>query len=349
MALFSCVILLETLFISSLVSLDARASSQRGLPSAHIITSVPWHQQLNGLSCGAAALETVFDYWGPDIDQKEVMNVARTSSAGTWTADIVRAGHFSYLSDAEGSYFPSVGPDGGFKERKLGYASFSHTSVEPWIDKLKALIANDMPVLVLMKYYPWGGGGHYRVVIGYDDTKQIVYFMDPWGRDLNHLTDWTGMTSWSYSYFLSGWNYSEDAAANPYFGAVVTPWRISLNIKGKATKGSVISVTASVEYPCPEPFNNDYPANNAMMNVSLPEGTVVINNSQVPLGTMSCGETATFTWKILCNENVSGKSLRVAAWGVVSEYVPEAYWMGAPYYPAYSYSDAIGAEATTTI
>lgn len=334
----------------SLVSVDARASSQRGLPSAHIIAGVPWHQQLNGLACGAAAVETVFDYWGPDINQKEVMNVVRTSSAGTWTADIVRAGHFSYLSDAQGSYFPSVGPYGGFEERKLGYASFSYTSTTPWMDKLKALIANDMPVLVLMTYDPWGGGGHYRVVIGYDDTKQIVYFIDPWGRDLNHLTDWTGMISWSYSDFLSAWNYSETATSNPYFGAVMTPWRISLKIKGEGTEGSIISVTATVEYPRPEPFNAVYPANNAMLNLSLPEGASVMNNpQQVSLGTMDSGETATFTWKVMCNGNVLGRSLSVAAWGIVSGYVPEAHWTGAPYYPAYSYSDAIGAEVTATI
>jgi len=341
---------LETLLVVPLVSLDVRASSRRGLPSAHIIAGVPWHQQLNALSCGAAALETVFDYWGPDIDQKEVMNVARTSSAGTWTVDIVRAGHFSCLSNAKGTYFLSVGPYGGFEERKLGYASFSYASTDPWMEELKALVANDMPVIVLMKYYPWGGGGHYRVVIGYDDTKQLIYLIDPWGRDLNHLTDWTGMTSWSYSDFLSGWNYAEDTSANPCFGAVMTPWRISLNIKGRATEGSVISVTVTVEYPCPEPFNTVYPANNAMMDLYLPEGTSVISNSQqVSLGTMDSGEIAAFTWRVMCNENVSGRSLRVAAWGIVSGYVPEAHWIGAPFYPAYSYSDAIGAELITTI
>jgi hypothetical protein len=25
--------------------------------------------------------------------------------------------------------------------------------------------------------------GHYRVLIGYDDSRQEVYFNDPWGRD----------------------------------------------------------------------------------------------------------------------------------------------------------------------
>ncbi len=129
----------------------------------------------------------------------------------------------------------------------------------------------------------------------------------------------------------------------------MTPWQISLKIKGKGTEGSIITVTATVEYPRPEPFNTDYPANNAMMNLSLPEGASVINNSQVSLGTMDSGDTATFTWKVMCKGNVSERSLSVAAWGIVSGYVPEAHWTGALYYPAYSYSDAIGAEVTATI
>lgn len=44
------------------------------LPTSHMIANIPYHEQLNGLSCGAGSLEMVLDYWGPDIDQKEIMN-----------------------------------------------------------------------------------------------------------------------------------------------------------------------------------------------------------------------------------------------------------------------------------
>lgn len=50
-------------------------------PDAHMISDVPWHKQITALSCGAGSLEIVFDYWGPDINQKEIADVARTSSS----------------------------------------------------------------------------------------------------------------------------------------------------------------------------------------------------------------------------------------------------------------------------
>jgi len=197
-----------TLIITSFSAecIAAATAEKTTLPNSHIIAAIPWNQQFNGLSCGAASLGIVFDYWGPSIDEKEIMNVARSSSMGTWSPDIVRTGHFSYMSDAQGSFFPSIGPQGGFEERQFGYATFSYSSDEFWLDDLKTLISNDIPVIVLMNYYPSGGGGHYRVVIGYDDNQQLIYFSDPWGRDLNHLTDWSGMISWSYSDFQMGWN-----------------------------------------------------------------------------------------------------------------------------------------------
>lgn len=77
---------------------------------------------MNGL-CGDGSLESVFDYWGPDINQKAIANVARSSSIGTWAFDIRRAGHFSELSAAQGNYFPHK-INSGVRQRPLGYAAF---------------------------------------------------------------------------------------------------------------------------------------------------------------------------------------------------------------------------------
>jgi hypothetical protein len=169
------------------------------------------------------------------------------------------------LSDAQGKFFPAIGPYGGFEERPVGYASFSYRSTSFWFDELKTLVDMDIPVIVLMKYTPSGGEGHYRVVVGYDDDQQLVYFSDPWGRDTNHLTDWTGVISWSYSDFGMGWNYIEAGSANPYFGAAIMPWSVEVKTKGAAKKGSVITVTANIQYPCPEPFNNTIDRSQAIL------------------------------------------------------------------------------------
>ena len=81
---------------------DTNAGASAPLPSSHMIANVPWHQQMNGLFCGEGVLEGVYDYYGPDINQKEIADVARSSSAGTWSFDMVRAGHFSNMSSAQG-------------------------------------------------------------------------------------------------------------------------------------------------------------------------------------------------------------------------------------------------------
>jgi hypothetical protein len=203
-----------------------------------------------------------------------------------------------------------------------------------------------------MKYTPSGGGGHYRVVIGYDDSQQLVCFSDPWGRDTNHLTDWTGLVNWSYSDFERGWNYMEYGSINPYFGVAMMPWQINLNVKGEATERSVITITAYIQYQCPRPFDNaEYPARDTKAQIALPEGTNLLSGSGiVSLSTLKAGTEATVTWKVSCNKNVVGKVLSVSAYGIVSGTVPEAYWNGQNVcYPAYDYDDAIGGEAKVTL
>ena len=121
------------------IAATATAASSSGVPIAHMIANVPWHQQQNAMFCGDGALETVYDYFGPDIDQKAIADVARSSSSGTWTYDMVRAGQFSYMSAAQGRFFPNAAPTAGYPERPLGYAAFSHSADNIWLQELKRL------------------------------------------------------------------------------------------------------------------------------------------------------------------------------------------------------------------
>ncbi len=340
------------LLFAATVMPNISIAGKPSLPVSHMISGIPYHEQMNGLSCGAGSLEMVFDYWGPDVDQKEIMNVARTSSMGTWTPDIVRTGQFSMLSSAMGNYFPNVGPYAGFPERSVGYAAFGYSSDTFWLPELKALIANDIPVIVLMNYAPTGGGGHYRVVMGYDDSQSLIYFIDTWGRDTLHLNDWTGILSWTYADFQSGWNYAEYGTAHPYFGAVVMPWTVNLAVRGHVHAGSTIELTASIKYPCPTPFDNSmFPASDAFAAISIPTGmTLVSGPSQASLGSMAAGTSATVVWTIHVDSPTWGAQITVNAGGLVSGHVPEARWNGqSVYYPAYDYADLIGGSATIVI
>ncbi len=330
----------------------ATAGGRESIPTSHMIANIPFHQQMNGLSCGAGSLEMVFDYWGPDIDQKEIMNVARTSSDGTWTPDIVRTGQFSSLSSAMGNYFPNVGPYGGFVERGLGYAAFGFSSDRFWLPELKTLIAHDIPVIVLMNYAPTGGGGHYRVVMGYDDVRSLIYFIDTWGRDTLHLNNWTGILPWTYADFQSGWNYAEYGTAHPYYGVVVMPWSVDIAVKGKTTVGSTFTVTATTTYPCPKPFDStQFPASDAFASISLPSGmTLVGSSAQASLGTLVAGASSSVTWAVHVDANSHGSAITVTAGGLVSGHVPDAWATGqVNYYPAYDYTDMIGGEGSVVV
>lgn len=208
MKIDKCVIVLSISILMILCSVSFIGSAS-SLPEAYLISGISQHKQLNGLSCGPAALETMFDYRGEDIDQKAIADVARSSSSGTWTWDMVRTGHFSHLSKANGSFFPHDAPAAGFSQRPLGYASFSYSSEKFWLEELKGLIAADIPVLLLMKYAPNDDGGHYRTIVGYNETKKVVYFIDPWVRDQKRVTNPDGTVTWTMDDFKTAWNYSE--------------------------------------------------------------------------------------------------------------------------------------------
>jgi hypothetical protein len=339
-------ILMQSLLLAVSAAVPA-AGAEAGLPSSHMI-AVPWHQQMNGLFCGDGVLEEVYDYWGPDVDQKQIANVARSSSAGTWSSDMVRAGHFSNMSSAEGRFFPHSVSAAGYPERALGYASFSYSSDGFWLNDLKGLIAADIPVILLMTYEPEGGGGHYRTAIGYNDTVGKVYFSDPWGRDQNHQTNWTGITAWSYGEVQSGWNYTTEGESYPYWGMIMMPWQISIKTSGKLTAGTMGTITAEILYPCPRPFDSSlFPAKDAKAVIALPDGMRLVSGSNtISLGEMSAGSSKKAIWKVAVDKTPAGEQVRVTAYGIVAGSVPEAHWTGEQKsYPPYDYSDAIGGEA----
>lgn len=325
------------------LSLVSGATS--ALPRAHNITNVTQHKQMNALMCGDAALETIFDFWGADINQKTIADVARTSSNGTYTWDMVRTGQFSHLSAAQGNYFPHDALTAGFSERQLGYASFSYSNDTFWLSGLEALIAADIPVVLLMKYAPTDDAGHYRVIVGYDETKGKegeVYFIDPWVRDQKRVTNPDGTVTWTIADFQTAWNYSEYGTPHPFWGAVMMPWSINLTT---STVGSTVNVTANITYPCPQPFDcSAYPASSASAEIHLQPGMSLSGSSRINIGNFVAGNSTTVSWNVTVT-GASGSMITVSAGGNVSGAVPQVFWRGNQVsYPAYSYTDEIGGE-----
>jgi hypothetical protein len=342
---------LTPVFLGSLVAGLAHAAGS--LPASHMIPNVPWHEQMNGLFCGPGSLEIVFDYWGPDIAQKPIADVARSSSIGTWCQDILRAGHFSCLSAAQGRFFPGEAPTAGFPERPLGYAAFAHAAESLWLDDLKGLLAADIPVILLMHYGPDStSGGHYRVAIGYDDLQGLVYFSDPWGRDLRYVPGLPGVLAWTYDELETGWNYVAYGTPLPFHGVAILPWEVDVRVKGKPRPDSTITVTALVHYPCPRPFDStEFPAQNATATITLPAGWSLEagGSATVDLGPLPAGTVQTASWQVRVGPVITGATVTVSASGLISGAVPEARWEGEGVaYPPYGYTDLIGGTGSTT-
>lgn len=274
--------------------------------------SVPYHRQINSYYCGPAALEMVFDFFGPDIPQGEIADAARTAPDGTYTCDMVRAAHFSNLSA-----FPVGGhPVTGYTARKLGYSGF-----ECWgmtIDQLKSLIAAGYPIIVLTTW-------HYRVAVGYSSTR--ITFQDPYyGQNF----------SMTYETFASTWDYSN------HWGFFVSPWEIEISTPQNISLGSIFNITASITYPSFPPFPTYvYPAALSNATVLLPTGLSLVagetNKKRVSTGDLAPGTSTNITWTIRA-DNLGTYAISVEAEGKVTGSVPPL-----PSFPeSYDYEDRIG-------
>lgn len=356
-------IVMVILIIFSFANLADSTDETTSLPKAHLISDVPYHTQITGLSCGPAALEILYDFWGEDIDQKAIADVTRSSSIGTYTWDMVRAGFFSHLSRAHGRFFPRNAPKTGYPERPLGYVSFDYSSDTFWWSSLKGLIALDIPVILFMKFAPDDDTAHYRVIVGYDEEEGVVYFVDPWGRDLDRRTNLDGTITWSMTDLENAWNYTGYGTSRPYWGTVMMPWTVTIHTKGETTAGSVLEVTAEITYPCPQPFDcSAYSASNIGAEITLPPGMYVLGgSSRIDIGCLQAGETVTVIWNVKLDADGSGSPITVKVTGLVSGAVPEVGKDSKKYkkadkakdnekngnknlYPAYTYTDEVGVE-----
>jgi parallel beta-helix repeat protein len=284
-------------------------------PTVYI--SVPYHSQINSYYCGPAALEMVFNFYDADIDQLEIGDVARTTSYGTYTRDMVRAAHFSNMSTSVS------GTVTGYNARKLGYAAFEYAGMT--INELKSLITVGYPVIVLTTW-------HFRVAVGYDSTH--IVFQDSWYGTRFTMED---------DVFDADWDYSG------HWALLVIPWKIRISNLGSISLGDVVNVTASIKYPCFQPFYSmQYPAQFANATITLPQGLTlssgetaekIINN-----GTLTGGTSATVTWSVRADA-LGNYTISVEAEGEVSGYdfpIP-------PYPESYFYEDRIGGSGESAV
>jgi uncharacterized protein YvpB len=296
--------------------------------------SVPFHYQSNNYYCGVAALEMVFDYYGEDIPQTEIADVARTYPYVTYTDELRRAAHFSNRSTSLGNEMP--GNITGYTTRKVGYAAFE--SWELTLEELKSLVNKGEPMIVLMWWTQEKVYGHYRVVIGFNETHIMMH--DPWNKDAWGGTYGGANTTMTYSTFLDLWEYIG------YWGLWVHPWTVELQIPSNVNRGNNFEVKANITYPCPASFDTyKYPASVCIATIELQEGLELAleETTRHSLPNITAGSFAQTSWSIHAIEtglhNVS-VTVRGTVEGNVGIHGT---------YPYYDYADEIGGSINDTV
>lgn len=301
---------------------------------SHFI-DVPFYYQIKTYYCGPAALQMVFDYFGENISQLEIADVARTVPYVTYTDELRRAAHFSDMSTSMGSEMP--GNITGYSARKLGYAAFEMFDMT--LDDLKALIDRDVPVILLMRWIPGEPYGHYRVAVGYNATH--IFLHDPWNNIL-----WGGdyggpSLPMNYTFFSDMWSYSG------YWGLFVSPWDVKVETPGDVYANQTFTVRAMVHYVCPPQTPTFfYRASSCKATITLPEGLALADGESLTksLGEICAGDVAQASWRVRA-ESPGNYSIIVEAEGTTTGFVGEKSEVG----PSYWYEDRIGGHGSAFI
>jgi hypothetical protein len=289
---------------------------------------VPFYYQVKTYYCGPAALQMVFDYFGENVSQFEIAEVARTVPYVTYTDELRRAAHFSNMSTSMGSEI--VENITGYTARKLGYAAFEMFGMT--LEDLKTLIDKDFPVILLMRWVPSEPYGHFRVAVGYNATH--VFLHDPWNN-----VQWGGEYGgpnlpMNYTFFDEMWNYSG------HWGLFVSPWNVKIETPSNVYVNQNFTVTATVSYVCPPQIPvYAYEASSCNSTIVLPEGLVLTEgeSSTKSLGEIYAGDSTQTSWKVRA-ESPGDYSISIEAEGKISGIVEEKADVG----PSYQYQDRIG-------
>lgn len=305
----------ETIDIERPVSENAaEASGDENLsyPDFYNI-EVPFHFQDSAWYCGEAALEIVFDYWGPDIGQDDIGDVAdEVPHAGTNRTNLIRGSHFSWISTAIQN--PMLH---GYNQRPLGYCgsyqSWNRTShyITRYED-IKTLISNDYPLLVLTWYSASHTAGHYRVVKGYDDNLDVFIVHDPW---------YTPPYSGPDVHFNQAFFVDDLWLLGDRWGLFSGPWLVEVAADSLVGQNQLFTVQAEFEYQGPHPFENQYVADSIQTTIVLPPDYQIVDppSTTIFFAPRASGYTDTAVWLISAPPDSSGPdTIRVEVKGKIT-------------------------------
>jgi hypothetical protein len=171
---------------------------------------VPLVQQGKNL-CGPATIEMLFRYWGVnDYDQYDIAYSLLQQFSET---DRVKRSGILQTDPIDWSLYPGTGTI-NMREFLKRFAAVKNPMLKSIpskkymaskeansrLEEVKRYIARGVPVIVHQYWGEVSSNGHYRIAIGYDDSKGEMYL-----NDSNHAD----VVTQSYERFLELWNVDE--------------------------------------------------------------------------------------------------------------------------------------------
>lgn len=292
------------------------------IPGEHYLT-VPYHPQEANQQTAQAALQCVFDYFGPNIDQDEIDQVADPLIGLPVAEDIARAGHFSNMSTIQTSGLS------GYTERGLGYSAFwfNWEGLPPnpspyYRDRaryLKQMIYNGTPVILWTNINASVYTGNvWRVLTGYNDGKKEFYLHDLTGNDPESMFGGPGVAI-PYGVFHNRiWNTS----GGDHIGVVVQPWDIDMDIPVKIIAGTEFDISVKVRYPLEPPLDaSQYEVRSSKLVLNLPSDFTILNQTaEQDLDIEKGGEQRLIKYRIIAPDKGNDRMVDIScmAYGTVS-------------------------------
>jgi len=288
LATLTCLVILATPSSAEVVDLD-----------------VPYHHQAESWYCAEASLQMVFDYWGEEVPQHDIGDVANERSVGgTYATDLARAARFSNLSASLQYREGGTSRLQGYDQRTFGYA----VHVNQWdgsghyedrYTDLMDLIREGYPIILLCWLDIDHDVTHFRVVKGFDTGTGDFLVHDP-ALGANLRFNMTLLVD-------DLWTYYERWAM------VVAPWAVEVTVPQVVGPGETFTIQAQVTYPCPSPFDE---VEKVYTWPNEPVATITVP----PPFALASGESETMELNI-----TRGGDADALTWSVVSP-VEQGYW-----------------------
>jgi outer membrane protein assembly factor BamB len=319
--------------------------SSGGVYAANYVASgvtvlpVPFRFQDKDYYCGPACLQMVFGYFGRSVLQSEIASVARTVGFpvyGTNDDELRRAAQFSSESTSMGNQLSYNIT--GYASQPLGCSAFEEYGMN--LTVLESFLDQGKPLILMMWYSSSHHDGHFRVAVGYNQTD--VFLQDPYNKPLWGSRYGGPVTAFNISQFMDLWSYDDNWAL------YVVPWNVTFSVPTHVSLGTPFQVQSTVTYPQPLPGAvSTYAASACNASITLPSGLYLVSGDTqtktLGTGVMQAGSSQSVTWRLIANSSVTG-TVSITAEGVISGSVTVYYS-----YPAYDYSDLIGATSNFAI